>query len=65
MKPQDAVGKFLRGSKSVLANYPSSAKNLKNMDEILTLASIIEKKRKRIRIKSAFPLCFITALHRA
>ena len=43
MKPQDAVGKFLRGSKSVLENYPSSAKNLKNMDEILTLASIIEK----------------------
>ena len=46
MKPQDAVGKFLRGSKSVLANYPSSAKNLKNMDEILTLASIIEKEAK-------------------
>lgn len=46
MKPQDAVGKFLRGSKAVLANYPSSAKNLKNMDEILTLASIIEKEAK-------------------
>ena len=46
MKPQDAVGKFLRGSKSVLENYPSSAKNLKNMDEILTLASIIEKEAK-------------------
>ena len=46
MKPQDAVGKFLRGSKAVLANYSSSAKNLKNMDEILTLASIIEKEAK-------------------
>lgn len=46
MEPQDAVGKFLRGSKAVLANYPSSAKNLKNMDEILTLASIIEKEAK-------------------
>lgn len=46
MKPQDAVGKFLRGSKAVLANYPSRAKNLKNMDEILTLASIIEKEAR-------------------
>lgn len=46
MEPQDAVGKFLRGSKAVLASYPSSAKNLKNMDEILTLASIIEKEAR-------------------
>lgn len=46
MKPQDAVGKFLRGSKAVLANTPSSAANLKNMDEILTLASIIEKEAR-------------------
>lgn len=46
MKPQDAVGKLLRGSKAVLANYPSSARNLKNMDEILTLASIIEKEAR-------------------
>ncbi len=46
MKPQDAVGKFLRGSKAVLSNYPSSAANLKNMDEILTLASIIEKEAR-------------------
>ena len=46
MKPQDAVGKFLRNG--VLNGFSSQASgsSLKNMDEVITLASIVEREAK-------------------
>lgn len=62
MKPQDAVGKFLRGGKAVLGSYPTSTAQLKNMDEILTLASIVEKEAKTNTEKNLVAGIFLNRL---
>lgn len=62
MKPQDAVGKFLRNN--VLQSFSSkvAGSGLKNMDEVLTLASIVEREAKTNTEKNIIAGIFLNRL---
>lgn len=62
MEPQDAVGKFLRNG--VLKSFSSqvSGSGLKNMDEVLTLASIVEREAKTNTEKNIIAGIFMNRL---
>lgn len=62
MKPQDAVGKFLRNN--VLQSFSSqvAGSGLKNLDEVLTLASIVEREAKTNTEKNIIAGIFLNRL---
>ena len=62
MKPQDAGGKFLRNG--VLNGFSSQASgsSLKNMDEVITLASIVEREAKTNTEKNIIAGIFLNRL---